>query len=159
VLAAPSSTSAAPLPGRLPDRSVDRFPTRYPEATARPAAPRPATPAPAPARPAAPARPEPLVLGTYACTHDYTTGSTGGGYTFRHDPVGYVVLKAGGVYQWGDNGQGGRYRYDAATRTLTWIGGRLGNAPSRTTFQRNAKTAQIDIEWESAYRWSCGKNL
>jgi len=46
-LAAPSSTSAAP---RLPDRSVDRDANRYPELTARPAAPEPPESTPPPER-------------------------------------------------------------------------------------------------------------
>ena len=51
---APPSPSAAPPPDRLPDRSLDRFPNRLPELTARPAAPSAADAPPAPVRITAP---------------------------------------------------------------------------------------------------------
>jgi tetratricopeptide (TPR) repeat protein len=122
---------------------------------------RAAVPAAVPSAPpsAPPAPPGALVLGAYACTHDTWSGPPSARRRVS-EPKGSLLLRADGTYRYLENGADGRYRYDAATGSITWQGGGLATMrPERTTYRRNRATAQIDVRLTGVYEWSCGINL
>lgn len=92
-----------------------------------------------------------LELGDYVC--DYRPNM----YSAPQQR-GIVSLLAGGQYRY--LGEPGRFRYDAATGSVTWLSGPLADrSPERTTYRRNQRTTQLDISFGVANEWSCGHNL
>lgn len=92
-----------------------------------------------------------LITGTYTCYQVVFNGS-------RYDRIqkGYFVLSANKTYRWLDNGGTGKYRYDPATGSITWLSGSLKDKrPVKTQFQPRG---QITIEFSADYRWECGCN-
>ena len=98
-------------------------------------------------------------FGSYACTYDYWVGPPAARQR-ASEKKGSLLLRRDGSYRYQDNGEDGRYRYDQATRAITWLTGPLAAMrPERTTFRRNVKTAQVDIRQRGDYAWSCGIDL
>ncbi len=127
-----------------------------PAAPASSAAP---TTAPTPPPTASVALPASFAIGAYACTHDYWTGASP--YRQRRsDPTGSITLRPDGTYRWLDGGGTGHFRFDAASRAVTWVDGPLADKrPRRTTYRRNVRTSQIDITFADDVDWSCGHDL
>ncbi|RYZ18500.1 MAG: tetratricopeptide repeat protein [Chitinophagaceae bacterium] len=114
---------------------------------------------PAGGRPAAPAQAGgPLVYGKYTCTQTVYNGA-GASPAYSYNYKGYFELKADGTYRWLDNGGSGRYKYDAATGSITWLSGYFKNvAPQSTRYQVNKTTVQTTVNFTNSYRWECGCN-
>lgn len=98
-----------------------------------------------------------LVYGTYVCSETVWSGSnTNGGF---QPPIqrGSFSLKPDGTYRWLDNGNTGRYRYNAQTGNVTWLSGPLLEKQVRTSqFQPGKNIAQITLNFSESYRWECG---
>lgn len=98
-----------------------------------------------------------LVYGNYVCTETVWSGSnTNGGF---QSPIqrGSFSLKPDGTYRWLDNGNTGRYRYDAQTGNITWLSGPLLEKQVKTSqFQPGKNIAQITLNFSESYRWECG---
>jgi tetratricopeptide (TPR) repeat protein len=97
-----------------------------------------------------------LVFGNYTCHLTVWNGpNTSPAYSYQYK--GYVALKADGTYRWLDDGETGKYKYDAKTGTLTWLSGYLKTSGARSTQYRiNDQTAQMTIDFTDTYRWECG---
>ena len=98
----------------------------------------------------------PLFFGNYTCDYMQYQGA---GALVAYKPVykGYFKLNANGTYRWLDNGQTGRYKYDATTGKITWLSGYFANAkPVKSVYQPGEKVASIRIEMVKDYTWGCG---
>jgi Tfp pilus assembly protein PilF len=100
----------------------------------------------------------PLVFGNYTCDYMQYQGA---GALVAYKPVykGYFKLNANGTYRWLDNGETGRYKYDAATGKITWLSGYLAKSkPVSSVYKPGEKVASIRIEMVKDYTWGCGCN-
>jgi tetratricopeptide (TPR) repeat protein len=105
-----------------------------------------------------PATGGPLVYGKYTCTQTVYNGA-GASPAFSYPYKGYFELKSDGTYRWLDNGGTGRYQYDAATGTITWLSGYFKNVSIQSTrYQVNKSTVQMTVNFTGSYRWECGCN-
>lgn len=106
----------------------------------------PAAPAPAPGGE--------LVYGNYVCSETIWNGPNSNP-AFRSEYRGYFELKSNGTYRWLDNGETGRYRYDAKTGAVTWLSGKFagGGAPKSTTYRRSGANGLMTINFSDTLRW------
>lgn len=106
----------------------------------------PAAPAPAPGGA--------LVYGDYVCSENIWNGPNRTP-AFRPEYRGYFALKADGTYRWLDNGETGRYRYDARTGVVTWLSGKFagGGAPQATIYRRSGANGLMTINFSDTLRW------
>lgn len=109
----------------------------------------------------APTSPPPL--GAYACTEQVWQGP-GATPQFRPRYHGTITLLAGNRYRLFDNGAVGRYRYDAATHRIEWIGAGMAGRGGVATYGLDGTTPEITIVFASDYtrrtgneppRWQC----
>ena len=97
-----------------------------------------------------------LVYGNYTC-HQSVWNGPNVSPAYRYDYKGYFALKKDGTYRWLDDGSTGRYKYDAATGTITWLSGHLKTmAPKTSQYQKGTTVAQVTISYSDSYRWECG---
>ncbi len=99
-----------------------------------------------------------LIFGNYNCTETRWNGpNTSPAYSFP--PKGYFALKPDGTYRWLDNGETGRYSYDAKTGTIKWLSGYFASiAKKPSMFQVGTTVSQITVNFSDTYRWECGCN-
>lgn len=103
-------------------------------------------------------------VGTYICTEQIWQGP-GAVPQYRPRNHGSITLLAGGRYRMFDDGPVGRYRYDARTYRIDWIGAGMAGRGGVATFGLDGTTPEITIVFETAYtrrtgnqppRWQCG---
>ncbi|RYZ26653.1 MAG: hypothetical protein EOO10_14960 [Chitinophagaceae bacterium] len=100
----------------------------------------------------------PLVFGNYNCHYQQYQG-TGAIVAYKSIPQGYFRLNADGTYRWLDNGETGKYKYDAKTGKITWLSGYFANSkPVSTVYVPGEKVASIKVEMRKNYTWGCGCN-
>ena len=111
--------------------------------------PKTTPPAPAPAPGGA------LVYGNYVCSETVWNGPNANPQ-FRPEYRGYFELKSDGTYRWLDNGETGRYRYDATTGVVTWLSGKFagGGAPQSTIYRRDGANGLMTINFSDTFRWN-----
>ncbi|HJW15478.1 MAG TPA: tetratricopeptide repeat protein [Flavisolibacter sp.] len=99
-----------------------------------------------------------LVFGNYNCTETRWNGPNASpAYSFP--PKGYFALKPDGTYRWLDDGETGRYSYDAKTGTIKWLSGYFANiAKKPSKFQVGTTVSQITVNFSDSYKWECGCN-
>lgn len=107
----------------------------------------PSAPAPAPGGA--------LVYGNYVCSETIWNGPNRNP-AFRSEYRGYFELKADGTYRWLDDGETGRYRYDARTGVVTWLSGKFagGGAPQSTVYRRSGASGLMTINFSDNLRWN-----
>jgi hypothetical protein len=99
-----------------------------------------------------------LVYGNYACHYMQYQGA-GALVAYKAVYKGYFKLNADGTYRWLDNGETGKYRYDAATGKITWLSGYFTKSkPLSSVYKPGEKVASIDLQMEKNYFWGCGCN-
>ncbi len=96
-----------------------------------------------------------LVYGEYKCSQSIWNGpNKSPAYSFKDK--GYFTLRANGTYKWLDNGETGKYKYDAKKGTIEWLSGYLASAaPKSTQYKINKETTQMTINFTDSYRWEC----
>lgn len=100
----------------------------------------------------------PLVFGNYNCHYQQYQGA-GAIVAYKSIPQGYFRLNANGTYRWLDNGETGKYKYDAATGKITWLSGYFAKSkPVSTVYKPGEKVASIKLEMRKNYTWGCGCN-
>jgi hypothetical protein len=100
----------------------------------------------------------PLVFGNYNCHYQQYQGA-GAIVAYKSIPQGYFRLNADGTYRWLDNGETGKYKYDAKTGTITWLSGYFAKSqPVSTVYKPGEKVASIKVEMRKNYTWGCGCN-
>jgi tetratricopeptide (TPR) repeat protein len=99
-----------------------------------------------------------LIFGNYNCTETRWNGPNASpAYSFP--PKGYFALKPDGTYRWLDDGETGRYSYDAKTGTIKWLSGYFANiAKKPSKFQVGTTVSQITVNFSDSYKWECGCN-
>ncbi|WP_207496995.1 tetratricopeptide repeat protein [Aridibaculum aurantiacum] len=97
-----------------------------------------------------------LVFGNYTCHQSVWNGpNRSPAYSFQYK--GYFALKADGTYRWLDNGQTGRYKYDAKTGNITWLSGYFKTSGVKSTqYKVDKEMAQATVNFSESYRWECG---
>lgn len=97
-----------------------------------------------------------LFMGSYVCRLAVWNGpNTSPAY--RYTDQGSITLRADGTYKWLDNGEVGKYSYDARTGTIKWLSGHMVNYKIKSSvFQPGDKVASITINFTDDYRWGCG---
>ncbi|WP_423148777.1 tetratricopeptide repeat protein [Rubrolithibacter danxiaensis] len=99
-----------------------------------------------------------LVYGNYTCHLSIWNGPNASP-AYRYEYKGYFALKKDGTYRWLDNGETGKYNYDAATGTITWLSGYFkGQALKLSVYQPGTTVSQITVNFSDSYRWECGCN-
>jgi hypothetical protein len=100
----------------------------------------------------------PLVFGNYNCHYQQYQGA-GAIVAYKSIPQGYFRLNANGTYRWLDNGETGKYKYDAKTGKITWLSGYFAKSqPVSTVYKPGEKVASIKVEMRKNYTWGCGCN-
>ncbi|NTS41624.1 hypothetical protein HRG84_11970 [Flavisolibacter sp. BT320] len=100
----------------------------------------------------------PLVFGNYNCHYQQYQGA-GAIVAYKSIPQGYFRLNANGTYRWLDNGETGKYKYDAKTGKITWLSGYFAKSkPVSTRYISGEKVASIKVEMRPNYTWGCGCN-
>ena len=99
-----------------------------------------------------------LIFGNYNCTETRWNGPNASpAYSFP--PKGYFALKPNGTYRWLDDGETGKYAYDAKTGTIIWLSGYFANiAKKPSKFQVGTTVSQITVNFSDSYKWECGCN-
>ena len=101
-----------------------------------------------------------LVFGDYTC-HETIWNGPNRVPAFRSEYRGYFELKADGTYRWLDNGETGRYRYNARTGVVTWLSGRFagGGAPQSTVYRREGRSGAMTISFSENLRWNAFREV
>jgi tetratricopeptide (TPR) repeat protein len=99
-----------------------------------------------------------LIFGNYNCTETRWNGPNASpAYSFP--PKGYFALKSNGTYRWLDDGETGKYTYDAKTGTIKWLSGYFAKIATRPSkFQVGTTVSQITVVFSDSYKWECGCN-
>ena len=98
------------------------------------------------------------MFGNYNCDYMQYQGA-GAIVAYKAVPKGYFRLNANGTYRWLDDGETGKYKYDATTGKITWLSGYFANSqPVNTIYKPGEKVASIRIEMKKDYTWGCGCN-
>lgn len=97
-----------------------------------------------------------LVYGAYNCVYQTFSAQRG----VQRTPQGSLTLRADGTYRRYDNGDSGRYRYDARSGAITWLSGPVADQqPEKTTFVRWRTQAEIQLTLKGTYEWTCTRPL
>ena len=131
---------------------------KVPNTAVVPAAKKDAVPAKEENKPAAEKVGGTLVFGNYNCHYQQYQGA-GAIVAYKSIPQGYFQLNANGTYRWLDNGETGKYKYDAKTGKITWLSGFFAKSkPVSTVYKPGEKVASIKVEMRKNYTWGCGCN-
>ncbi|HUC83331.1 MAG TPA: hypothetical protein VMR70_20640 [Flavisolibacter sp.] len=100
----------------------------------------------------------PLHFGNYNCHYQQYQGA-GAIVAYKPIPQGYFQLNANGTYRWLDDGETGKYKYDAKSGKITWLSGYFAKSkPVSTIFKPGEKVVSIKVEMRKDYTWGCGCN-